>query len=69
MAFVIVEMKVASDGKNWVNATCKSTDTKQTGFANGSIVTESDTGNVYFYVDGAASGSEWEQQFSFKTEG
>ncbi len=54
----------AFDGAQYVEVACKSTDTKPTGaFLTGSILTEVDTGKVYFYD---ADESEWVEQFSFQ---
>lgn len=57
----------AFDGAQYVEVACKSTDTKPVGnFLTGSILTEINTGKVYFYDAEGASGSEWVEQFSFQ---
>lgn len=48
-------------GKQYIEGSCMSTDTKPTWCAVGSIMVEVDTGDVYFY-----SGAAWVKQFSFR---
>lgn len=46
---------------------CLSTDTKPTdGLITGSILTEVDTGNVFFYDETAEASDPWIEQFSFQ---
>ena len=53
------------DGKVYVEISCLSTDSKPTdGVAQGSILTEVDTGKVYFFNETAAT---WVEQFSFQS--
>lgn len=54
-----------ADGKVYVEISCLSTDSKPTaGVAQGSILTETDTGKVYFFNETAAT---WVEQFSFQS--
>lgn len=49
---------------SYIEASCDSSETKPTeGIADGSIVTESDTGNVFFFNEDS---STWVEQFSFQ---
>lgn len=57
---------IAVDGGSeleYVELTCLSTDTKPTNVINGSIATEVDTGDVYFFDE---DGEAWVKQFSFQ---
>lgn len=57
----------AFDGAQYVEVACKSTDTKPVGnFMTGSILTEIDTGKVYFYDAEGEPDYEWVEQFSFQ---
>ena len=67
--FTINKSTFVSEGKNLIEASCKSTDEKPTaGFANGSLVLEMDTGAIYAFdeeagqwivvVEGSSSESE-----------
>ena len=54
-------------GKKYIEAACLSADTKPAGdYVTGSIITEVDTGKVFFYNEEASAGSEWVEQFSFR---
>ena len=53
------------EGNAYVEIACLSTDTKPTGnFLTGSILTEVNTGKVYFYN---RAGAAWVEQFSFQS--
>ena len=45
----ILELKRIEKNKQLVDIACSSTDTKPTGFMNGSMAIEVDTGNVYIF--------------------
>ena len=63
----IKEQIFTADNKRYLELAGTSQDTKPTGdVITGSIFVETDTGNVYFYNEEAAAGSEWVEQFSFK---
>lgn len=53
--FRIVSMIPQNDDIHLIEAYCKSTDSKKTGFATGSVCTEVDTGDVYLYEEEAAT--------------
>lgn len=56
--------KTIQNGKHLAEGFCLSTDTKPTyAIANGSILVEIDTGNVFFFNEEA---STWVEQFSFQ---
>lgn len=56
--------KSIQNGKHLAEGFCLSTDTKPTNqIANGSILVEIDTGNVFFFNEDA---STWVEQFSFQ---
>ena len=59
-----VVAKAPDDTVYYVEGSCLSTDTKPTdGIANGSVMVEVNTGDVYFYNE---SGEAWVKQFSFQ---
>lgn len=70
MALRFLKKEYREDVHKWlIEATCDSTDTKPgQGYMQGSILTEVDTGTVYFYDEEASEGSEWVEQFSFQGE-
>lgn len=45
---------------------CNSEDDKPVDGVIGGIVTENDTGKVFFFDNEASAGSEWVEQFSFQ---
>ena len=53
------ELKRTVNGKGIADIVCLSTDTKPTGFANGSIILEVDTGKFYVYDE---ENAEWTEQ-------
>ena len=65
MLRVLVE-KTYGIGKKYVEISCISTDVKPTeDILTGSILTETDTGVVYFFDEDSG---EWIEQFSFQPE-
>lgn len=65
----IINTKPVAADKAYIEVACLSTDTKPTAnIATGSILTETDTGKVYFFDEAGAAGSEWVEQFSFQGE-
>ena len=64
----IIDTKPVGDGKNYIEVSCLSTDTKPTkDVATGSICTEVNTGKVFFFNEAGANGSQWVEQFSFQS--
>ena len=70
MALRFIKKEYREDVHKWlIEATCESTDAKPgAGYMTGSILTEVDTGTVYFYDEDADEGEEWVEQFSFQGE-
>ena len=61
MAVRILVNNTLPEDVDYVEVSCKSTDTKPVSgrFANGSLLLEIDSGDVYAYDEDGGSGSEW----------
>jgi hypothetical protein len=58
----ILEERTFVEGKKFIGAAGKSTDTKpETDLVTGSVFVEVDTGDVYFFDETAAAGSRWKK--------
>ena len=55
----ILKREPQLDDIHYVKIACLSTDDKPIGFATGSKCREVDTGDVYYYDEEGAAGSEW----------
>ena len=65
----ILHERIISGKKRYVELAGVSTDTKpEDNICTGSIMTEVDTGKVYFFNEGGSSGEKWVEQFTFQQE-
>lgn len=55
----ITKVNIIRDGKEVVEGTCLSSDTKPTGYGNGSVLMEMDTSTLYMYDEANQTWRAW----------